>query len=165
MRLYGYDLKYVAESSETDMTTVKTAVDAETAKDVNEEGISVTVEPHVLDDMISKSPEPNAKYDIGDHFEVRAVLSAATLDDLKAQLNDDSTNTDSIIQGTRVFQLPQYHLGFSVKLPDGTVDSWYTSFMFLDGSLDAAFQGGENKWYLPVIFTSSADSELDVSNA
>jgi len=164
-RINGYDLKYVASSSEADMAAVITAVEAAAANTVQKEGVSVKIDPHILDVITSQSEEPDSKIDIGAKIEIKAVLVGADLALLKKTLNDETAVTDAIVESTRCYVLPTYHCQFKVRQSDGaTVETWTASWMFMQGNLDAAFKGGE-LWYLPITLISSADSQLQITSA
>lgn len=164
-RINGYDLKYVASSSEANMAAVIVAVAATGANTLEKEGCSVKVDPHILDVINSKSNEPESKIDIGAKIEIKGVLIGGSLTQLKAMLNDEAAVTDAIVESTRCYVLPTYHCQFKVRQSDGaTIETWTASFLFAQGNLDAAFKGGE-LWYLPVTFISSADSQLQITSA
>jgi len=164
-RINGYDFKYVASNAEADMAAVLTAVDAAAVNTVQKEGVSVKIDPHILDVISSQSEEPISKIDIGAKIEVKAVLVAGTLTQLKAMLNDEAAVTDAVVESTRCYVLPTYHVQFKVRQSDGaTVETWTASWMFMQGNLDAAFKGGE-LWYLPITLVSSADSQLQITSA
>ena len=82
-RINGYDLKYVASSSEADMAAVITAIASSAANTVQKEGVSVKIDPHILDVITSQSEEPDSKIDIGAKIEIKGVLVDADLALLK----------------------------------------------------------------------------------
>lgn len=166
-RLHPYDFKYVVAGTEVDMAAVKSALSSVVVKDLHKEGVSPKISPHILDIIKSTSAEPSSKIDIGAGVELKAVLLGSSLADLKAQLNHDSTVTDCVVQSTRIFNLPRYHAQYKIMLSDGTtVETWTYSYMYMNGSIDAAIKGkGEDVWYLPITLLSSADSELDIAQA
>lgn len=162
--LNGKALKYVASSTEADMAAVKSALAGESEKSIHQDGITVNIEPNIIDVIGSDTDVPAEKIDLGSNIEVNAVLKSATLDDIKAQLNNDSTVADYIVSASRVQELDKYHVSFKVRRSDGTVQTWTVSYMFLTGTWEPEFSGGDAH-YLGLSFVASANSELDISEA
>ncbi|MFA5125349.1 MAG: hypothetical protein WC473_06055 [Patescibacteria group bacterium] len=164
-RINGYDFKMKASSSEANMAAVITALSSADANTVQKEGVSVKIDPHILDVITSESEEPKEKIDIGAKIEIKAVLVGGTLDQLKSLLNNEAAETAAIVESTRCYPLPTWHCQFKVRKTDGaTVETWTISWLFMVGSLDAAFKGGEI-WYLPISLVSSSQSQLQITSA
>ena len=163
-RINGYDFKYVEESTEANMAAVIAAVGAEAANEVEHGGVSCKINPHLLEVRNSASEEPTDIIDIGAGVEIKAFLTSGSLAQLKLLLNDEAAVADAIVESTRCFTLLKYHVQFKVRNAGGTVETWTASWLFMQGSIDAAFEGGKI-WYLPVTVRSSADSQLQITSA
>lgn len=155
MRLYGKNLKIVTAGGD---------LPSQVAKPMTEEGVTIDVEPVIIEETTSESPIPADRYEIGNNIKMKAVLMASTLAELKQQLNvSDST---LVVSGTRFLQLPKFDAQVEVDTETGDVETYVATDMNFSGKLSAAFKGGNDpKWYLPIELNGTASSTLTITQA
>lgn len=120
-------------------------------QDLAKEGLSLSAEPHILDDFISTFSEPKRKIDIGDHCEIRAVLAETLV-------------YPGGIAANRIDLVDNQDIYFEVVRPDPTLANQY---VFLTKCVvikkyDLSFRGGENQLYIPITIETMNNSILDI---
>ena len=133
---------------------------------MTKDGCSIKIDPHLLEEVHSDSPEPVNIYNLGAKIEGQAMITGADLDDLAEQLN--TTNSSGITMNATIAQpeaLAKKDIQFEVVLPDNAtndLETWKVTNVFWTGDLDGAFKQGE-AWYLPMKFRSSSTSVLTIA--
>lgn len=113
--------------------------------DLAEEGMSVTVEPHILDVIKSNSQEPYKKIDTGSNIEIEAVLQGANI----------IPEADQQITG-RI----KRDVHYKVKKPRSE-QHWFLSNVFMLKNYDKSFTN-DGVEYIPLKVTSSSASVLQI---
>ena len=146
MRLHAQDL-IIDEAGESVATPVY----------LTNEGVTVDVDPIIIEEMGSKSSLPVKRVDLGAKIELKAVALTDSLGELGDQLNSEDASMK--VQSTRIKVLDLFDATFTVNKSDGSTETWKVTNMNYSGKVSQAFKHKE-KVYVPIHLLATADSEL-----
>ena len=139
-------------------------LDAAAEMELASDQVVLTVTPEIVEHVISKSPLPKERYEIGTNLAVKGVLAAASLTEIQTLLGGNITsNVWTKTQGVRT--LPKYDIRIGVYRPsDGEiVEHTLTDMQFIAAG-EMAFEQ-KKKSYLPFEAAGTDTSDITIDNS
>lgn len=154
-RLHASYIKVVAAGGD---------LDAATAIDLANEKVSITLTPEIVEHIITNSPLPKERYEIGTNIGCKAVMASADLSEIVTLLGGTVTsNVYTKTQGVRT--LPKYDIRIGVYRPsDGVVVPHDMTDMHFIAAVEMGFEQ-KKKSYLPFEAAATDTSDFTIDNS
>jgi hypothetical protein len=132
--------------------------------DLATDKVSIIVTPEVVEHIITRSPLPKERYEIGTNLAVKGVLASASLQEIQYLLGGSVVSeVYTKTQGVRT--LPKYDIRVGVYRPsDGVVVPHDLTDMHFVAAVEMGFEQ-KKKSYLPFEAKGSDTSDFTIDNS